>query len=240
MMQILPSRLILGGAAALALAAGCAGAAFAGDGAGIYVKLDVGNAWTRDAGGDFGRDLGQGALLGGAVGYRFSPELRVDLGVTRRFGLRYSENAVDPDDGTRGTAGARARSTALMLNGTYAPVAFGIVRPYVTAGVGVAWNRMDRLDIAVDGSPLGTLDGGSRANLALQAGAGVSVALHPDIAVDVGYRYAHLGRVRTGDSFRFAPSLVPELGGAAVSDPDLRMNGRLRAHELVVSAAYSF
>jgi len=144
---------------------------------GAYVAAKDGDAGLlRDL--SYDRGFGLGAALGQEVRYRYL-----------RFGLEgelsYTRNALDEArvgasiEGVGGTVGV----LALLVNARYWIETSTRLRPFVTAGVGAAWTRLD--DAEVSGV---TMDD-DVLQYAYQGGVGAELAVAEHVAVDLGYRY---------------------------------------------------
>lgn len=72
------------------------------------------------------------------------------------------------------------------------------VRPYVTAGAGVAWNHLDPMVFrfpALDQTT--TTAGGDTTSFAWRAGAGLTIPVDASVSIDIAWRYMDLGTVET-------------------------------------------
>ena len=77
-----------------------------------------------------------------------------------------------------------------------------------------------------------TVPGGTKSNFAWQAGAGISLELTKQLAIDIGYRYFDAGRIETD-----AGNAI--VGGVVVG-PYSGAKGDLAAHEFVGSVRFGF
>lgn len=174
-----------------------------------YLRGDVGYARYKRPEADFtlapieGNMAREGfrdtAVAGIGIGFRFSPLFRADVTVDHRFDARFKGLPSDADIAT-GSISDRARfqSSSLMLN-AYADLGtYKGFTPYLGAGIGVAHNILGsytRTDAA-----LGTVErlaGGDDYDLAWALMAGVGYKLSNSFTLDLGYRYASLGGVKT-------------------------------------------
>ena len=74
------------------------------------------------------------------------------------------------------------------------------MRPFVTAGAGVARNEIDAITFAFPGiapDAVTVIRGGRKTQLAWLAGAGLTIALSNRLDVDLGIRYSDLGAIVT-------------------------------------------
>lgn len=222
-------------------------------GAQVYLRGDLGLGAATDAGvkdkagagnpgclicepGSFD-DLGNSAVIGAGVGYRFSDLLRADATVSYRGGFRWRGSDV-----IGVSYRANVSSWALMANGYVdLPLALGPVRPFVNAGIGVAWNRMSAIQqdwgpssLAAAGTE--TDPSGSSTNFAWNVGAGLAWTIRPNLSADLAYRCADLGDVETKAGISQA-SFAP---GGTFQAPTSGVRGRLRVNEVVLSLRYAF
>lgn len=215
----------------------------------LYFRGDVGYSWSRNADikdknfaldqGICGNlactvpgklnDVGDSALLSGGVGWRLNPNVRVDGTVTYRGWYK-----LDETDGGRTTFKADAKSWNLMLNGYY-DFALAWGKPYVGAGVGWASNKVDSIrgtNPLVPGVTI-TAPGGTKSSFAWALMAGVGVPLNPRMALDVGVRYADLGKLETDrGNLTSSGAFVGPAGTYSGA------KGKLRAWELTVGLRF--
>ncbi|MDA8870508.1 outer membrane beta-barrel protein [Rhizobiaceae bacterium] len=124
----------------------------------------------------------------------------VAIGFDNREGMRAEIEAgysqFDIDDHTvvalgnerfEGDAAFGKTNVTTVMANAYYDVAFGKLRPYVGAGLGVARVEFDKLGVQVAGSPLTALDTDAY-GFAWQIGAGVGYDLTDNIALELGYR----------------------------------------------------
>ena len=123
---------------------------------------------------------GFGAL---AMGYDFGPS----YSHARIEGeLAYRQNSIDKMTlfGNSENASGEVRAGTLMCNGYYQIDNPSIVKPFVMAGIGLAWIQVDKAKTmgveVIDGDDV---------QVAGQAGAGVSLQFSPIFALDLGYKY---------------------------------------------------
>ncbi len=219
----------------------------------VYLRGDLGLGWATDAGirdkagagnpgclicqpGSFD-DLGNSAVIGAGAGYRFSDLLRADATVSYRGGFRWRGSDVI------GTSyRANVSSWALMANGYVdLPLALGPIRPFVNAGIGVAWNKMGAIQQSWAASSLSsagteTDPSGSTTNFAWNVGAGLAWAILPNLSADLAYRYVDLGDIETKAGISQA-TFTP---GGTFQAPTAGVRGNLRANEVVLSLRYAF
>jgi OOP family OmpA-OmpF porin len=164
------------------------------------------------AGGTGNLDTKPGPIAGGAVGYRLSPDWRVEAEIAYRSNTLKSVGVPGLD---RNPADADLASLMFMLNGYYdfAPIttSFAVVRPYVGLGIGIA-QEVDA-DLSLGGRPAEF--SGSRA--AYQLLAGVNWHYRSRWSAGLGLRYTDAGTVDMTSDRAGAPALRTRYGGLAVT-----------------------
>lgn len=119
----------------------------------------------------------------------------------------------------------RVQSSHLLIKGYY-DFPFSIVTPYISAGIGVAWNRTTATQLAPQ--LLGWLYdfvGTTQSNFAWSAGIGVNKNLCERVDLEIGLNYVAAGRFDTG--------VLPHTG-------DEHIFGKLRSIDLLVGLTYKF
>jgi opacity protein-like surface antigen len=215
----------------------------------LYLRADVGYAWSRDADirdnastpGSFFicgngacdtpgalNDIGDSYVLGAGVGYRVTPNIRTELALAYRGGFELDE----PDAGAPPTTfKGGIRSWSAMLHGYYDFDVGGPWKPYVMAGIGVARNKVKTIDAT---NPAAAtlpalfsnfpLTGSSDTNFAWTLGAGVGYAVGRG-TLELGYRYVDLGDLKIpAQTVTFNPGPVPYPGA----------KGELQSHEITL------
>ena len=184
---------------------------------GFYVRGSLGYSWSAND------DIDYSPLWGLGVGYRFNPNIRTDFTVDWRD--RYVV-----EGSTFSSFDSKVDNRSFMLNAYYdfdqIPVIQlpGGFKPYVGAGIGFSRTSVNDQTIPGAGGTVASISGSDRTRLAWQGMAGVGYQVTPEFAVDLGYRYAQLGKVR-------ASSTTSAFGSI---DEDLNV------HELVFTARYGF
>ena len=184
-----------------------------GSSLGWYLRGEVGYAGYRrpDAGfavqpvtDDFAREsMGNAAVAGAGLGYRFNPNVRMDVTLDHIFDARFKGVAPAPTlANALITDRASFQSSTLMVNGylDFRPI-MGLT-PYVGAGIGMAHNVLSRhvlttTDIATGAEVAERFAGGDDFNLAWALMAGVGYQFSSNFTLDLGYRYVSLGDVKT-------------------------------------------
>jgi opacity protein-like surface antigen len=207
----------------------------------MYFRAETGYSWSRDADirdrdfaaspaicGDAGcttpgniDDVGRSWLFGGAIGYRVNPNVRGELALGYRGSYGFGQTMPNG-----ATLNADVASWNVMANGYYDFDVGAPVRPYLSAGLGWARNRVSQVN-SVD--PAGAAAGGSQDNLAWSLGAGIAYPMNNRLTLDFGYRYVDLGRFDTSAG-------AATLTGAAA--PYAGATGKLRVNELVVGVRW--
>jgi opacity protein-like surface antigen len=232
-------------AAALTLAV--SGSALAqGAASPLYLRIDAGYAWSKDAKiRDNGQwlicanepcdapstlnDIGDSYVIGAGVGYQVNPNIRTELALAYRGGFELDE----PDSGVPPTTfRGKIRSVSAMLNGYYDFDVGGPWKPYVMAGIGVARNKVKTINAT---NPAAAtlpalfsnfqLAGETDTGFAWQLGLGVGYTISPGRTLEFGYRYADLGDLKI-------PAQVVAFNPGPVSYAGAK--GELRTHELTL------
>ncbi len=157
------------------------------------------------------------------VGYKYTNSIRGELDL--QYGeTRYKFGATTND--VRRTIAQRIRTTALVLNGYY-EINFSSIVPYLTAGIGVGHNKAGKLieTIIIPGEETDVTNnpGKDKTNFIWNAGVGVKFDVIKNLALDVGYRWAHFGKVSTYSI-----------------DAAMKRTQKLRAHQVVGALIYNF
>lgn len=218
---------------------------------GLYIGLSAAYSasvmgdFTADYAGESGAFMVPGAFAGGDVdkdtvtplqvslGATINSDFRVDFSYSRYSNISYPQT-VQTADGSGGFATATVTGGAITSNATLLNVYYNIdsytgylaggsLRPYVGAGVGVAFNSIadyvvydgtfyseaDPL-ITPAGDPTGVSDisayhnGGTSEQLAFSLEGGVTTELGDGMKLDLFVRYMNLGRTKTSGSIVLA------------------------------------
>ena len=214
---------------------------------GPYVTLGVGvsgvgdfSMQSPDAGAPLDKP-GTNVVAGLAVGYRFSPAFRADIGVSYRpesdfnttdsqLGLNYATNLKS----LRGFVTGYVDVAGLME-----PGALGAFSPFVGFGVGLARNSLKDITVTDLTAPTNaqqfTISGEDHTNLAWKAVAGVGYALTSAITIEGAFQYVDAGTVKSGATLN-ATGTGAELG----SVPFNAFQGNLRTYEATIGLRYQF
>lgn len=175
--------------------------------------------------------LGSSPTFGIAVGYRFSPTLRADVGYQRRHGFNLSGA-----DAAGTYFDPKVASDALMVSGFYdIPYRFsGQVQPYVGLAVGRSRNKMDALRWSDPGCCSGMLnDGATHNSTAWQLTLGGTIPVVRGWVLDAAYRYSDLGDFKK-------PAGADLSGNFTGSGMTTSATGKLRSNELMLNLRFSF
>lgn len=123
---------------------------------------------------------------------------------------------------------ANIQTYTLMFNAYYDLGTWGRITPYVGAGVGMAYNRVDRVYFTANPALVNSIHGDSDLSVAWSLMTGVSFKLNARAVVDVGYRYIDFGR---------ATSERLDTGG--FQNPRVYFDD-LDAHEIKIGLRYHF
>jgi opacity protein-like surface antigen len=200
-------------------------AAFAQDKVGLYGRIDSGWSFGRDIDGG---DVGDSYIIGGGVGYRFTPNFRTDVTIGYRGG--YDLSATETIGANTLAGEADLKSWAGLINVYYDFANASRFTPYIGAGIGVARNKLDDVPLMLNGASVGTLNGDSKTNVAWQLSLGTAIRVSQGISLDVGYRYMDLGKFQSADTGTVL--------GAPVTG--VRSEDDLRAHEIQVGLRFDF
>lgn len=202
-----------------------------------YFRADMGYSWSKDPGAEYvgnidprvsNTSLDNGWLAEAGIGCGSGSrgvrgELMFGMRQTRGFSGYYTDFTPPvPIDPLLETS---IKSYTMMVNGYYDLGRIGNAVPYVGAGVGLAYHKMN--DITSDVSP-NTQFGAEKVSFAWALMAGVGFQLTDRAILDIGYRYSDLGSATSshGDvAFAWNPRL-------AIDD--------LRSHEVKIGLRYHF
>ncbi|RTR20193.1 porin family protein [Azospirillum griseum] len=214
---------------------------------GPYVRLDTGASFGRsfdfradDMGQTITRKLPSAAIVGGGVGWQFTPALRTDLTLSYRFPKNWNGRDSVQSLTYDGKVSSLRGFANLYLDITGLTDGLGVFKPYVGAGLGFSRNKLADLTVT-DTSVIGlattptnfdrySLNGSTRTNFAWQVMAGTGIAVTDAITVDLGYRYLDAGKAKSGVT----------LTGLGVSTTVSPRTANLRTHELTLGLRYAF
>jgi len=176
-------------------------------------------------------------FIGAGVGYQFTDSLRADITGEYRFGSDFTgSDAYDTDsdgdiNGTNNYDGEKEEAV-FLVNAYWDLPTYGIMKPYVGAGVGASWIRIsDFTDTSPNPLAIGLSGDTEQWNLAWALHAGLGFELSQNLTLDVGYRFLYLGDAGTED-------LVTPAGGNATFNP-FNFNN-IMSHDVKVGLRYRF
>lgn len=183
----------------------------------FYVRADAGASFSSDLGGEIDDNIGTATLFGLGVGFKILPFIRTDLTVHYRNGYEIDTTANVAGLGAGTRLNGDVSNLTGMLNAYFDFPAYSGLQPYIGGGVGVAYNDVDSVSA---GSII--LPGDTSTEFAWNVGAGLTIGIFPGAAIDLGYRYADLGKIKT-----------ESVGGVSLS-------GDLTAHEVMAGLRVGF
>jgi opacity protein-like surface antigen len=186
--------------------------------------------------------------------FRSAPTGSVALGVNlnEKFraesAVQYRGNYVYTEPTRFGTnSKQKISSTAILLNGYLMPYTGSRLTPYLTAGIGTAFNKAGDF---IDGQTSTDTDTGAPyhdkqfgkmiSTLTWQAGLGATFALSKNVLLDFNYKYVYLGKFKNmpietdGQSSRYGPT------GSSVFLNVPTVKGKAKMNEFTLGVAYKF
>ena len=161
-------------------------------------------------------DVGNSPFIDFGVGWNLQQNFRADVVAYFRGWYKLDDTMPDGKHFK-----ADVSSWSLMLNVYYDyPLAPYTWKPYVGVGVGVAANKVHGFNVSGSGGPSGTESG-----MAYAAMLGVLIPIPGNRRLDLGYRYADLGKIGTNS-------------GTVGSQTYQGFEGKLKAHELFVGVLF--
>ena len=120
------------------------------------------------------------------------------------------------------------KTYTLMFNGYKDLGNFGGFTPYVGAGIGVAYHRMDEVYFTENPNLTNRIEGDNDLAFAWSLMAGVGYQLSHNTVLDVGYRYIDMGKAESG-----------RVDSAGFVNPRVELDD-IDAHEVKVGIRYHF
>lgn len=177
-------------------------------------------------------EIGNSAVVGAAIGYRVQPRIRAELAVGHRGGFELDDaDAHSPPTSFKGDI----RSWNVMLNGYYDFDAAGPWKPFISAGIGYARNKVSSITATNPGAGTGNLanfvlNGDTEGGFAWSLGVGASYAYSNRMSLELAYRYVDLGNIKVpAQTVNFVGFGPQSYGGA---------KGDLTAHEVVLGLRF--
>lgn len=195
----------------------------------IYLRADIGAAWPGELHNRYYNEQRPDSSLyyGVGAGYRFDDNWRADLTLGQMDTFKFSKVIPDVDViGANAAVRQKLKSTLLMLNGYY-DLRNGNLIPYLTAGIGLAYNNAGTYEF-----PGGHISGEKKIKLAGNLGAGMNVKVVECTSVDLGYKYMYMNKFETAKVAHF--NAQPDV---ALGRP---VGARLGAHTFTVGVRQGF
>jgi len=185
-------------------------------GSGYYVNLNGGaakltDAKNKDTSGNI--KFKNSGAFGVGLGYKVADNFRTELA----FNFRPTMKSKNSDTVNK----VKVKSSAAMLNGYYDVGTFGVVKPYLGAGLGLARNS------ATVTASSNKYKYDTRNAVAFQLAAGSAFNLVENVDLDLSYRFTNLG----GLSKKYKLNGVKYKGNS---------EGKFKTHEVVAGVRYSF
>ena len=192
----------------------------------FYVQLNGGASLGLAPKKDFGnKKAGTSGLYGFEAGYQFNEFFRAGLGVDYRN--KYSFTQTGTDGNITASTNWKIKSLAVMANVYFDIMEVNGFTPYVTLGGGIAKNTVSGTQTIPQPNQPDKSDSypkATKTNFAYKAGLGTRYHFNQNIAIDVRYQFANLGKIKSGTS----------------EDLPVAQNGKLRAHEFLAGISYRF
>ncbi len=190
-------------------------------------------------------DFGNSTVLDIGIGCRWNPWLRTEVTFSYRPNFRFNgrSNFSQLDPSVLQLVYADARSFSLMFTGVVRPLAlFGrekwLFTPFLTAGMGVAQNKINSMVYTFPDTETITPDG-KDTGFAWSAGAGFSYNLNRNLELDIEVRHSNLGQVSTDAGLM---NIIDRSTGDVVNN-SIVINGTkadLKTNEVLVSIVWFF
>lgn len=200
----------------------------------FYVKAEAGKSWLESfsgngSAGDYLKAKPENNFTyGAAVGYNFAKGFRADLnGQVRCLNYKASGSIASTQIQQR----QQTQSYSLFLNGSYEIETGSIFTPYVTVGVGYAYNKAGELVSDSDAPEVTNFKapGKNASNFAWNIGVGTAVKLGKSVDLDITYRYLDLGKIAMQSTTAGTGRLVRDVKPSSQS---------IKAHQLTVGLVY--
>jgi len=190
-------------------------------------KASYGNPAAAFAGNrDFsGEKMGDAAVIGGGVGYKFNDWFRADVTADYETPSKFHGRLFCPGACGAGTTRESAKIDAVTIfaNGYFDIGTFYGFTPYVGGGIGAAYLDIDHYHSNSAGNP--SYKGDSDWNFAWNVTGGVGFQVSQNLVIDANYRFVDLGKVKTKS--------IPAAGSSGKVKVD-----DIQAHEFRVGFRY--
>jgi len=224
----------------------------------VYLKVEAGASFSEStslsvtqnndplnwdpASQGYNNDLGTSEIVGLSLGYSIYDWIDVELEAAHRNSFRYQKTQT-----STGAFGDKTRyfdieNTTVMANvflngnGLSQPIAyrtsFGIFDPFVTAGLGVAFNHMTDFHstATTTGDKFSAMNPNTTASFAYQVGAGINLRTTQRFMFGLGYRYLDAGNFESNKRIVDAPS--------GIDDAASPWKGELKVNEVYLALTY--
>ena len=175
-------------------------------------KVVAGDTWFAEGGVGCGASGWRGELV---LGYRGQHKIDGEP----LLWAPPNANIVDP-------LHTKLTSYTMMLNAYRDLMTFGSFTPYVGVGVGMAYHKVDDVSFTENPFLTNVIEGKSDLAFAWQVMAGVGYRLNERATLDLGYRYADLGKATSG-----------RVDNAGFANPRVVIDD-ITAHELKIGLRY--
>ena len=210
----------------------------------FYGKAEVGVTMPKKLGSQspfkiIDKEPKKGAIFGVEAGYKLSDSIR--FGLNLNFAKAKAEKFNTEDEKTKtktAFSGTDIKTFGADFNTYFDITDYKGVVPYVTAGIGVARNKLSAFE-KVDSNLLSKgLEGKSRygetetkykdtkTDFAWNVGAGALYKVNSDVAVDLSYRYKDAGEVSAKKEH--------------AEEGDKKYTAKLKSHNITFGVVYSF
>lgn len=191
----------------------------------FYIKGGVGYDIFKKS-----RNLRNTPVFELGAGYHINENLRTDVTLT------YKNARNIKDTGIKHT-GMRFRSMSAVINGYYDIATFGMVTPFINAGIGIARNTffppkpIDLTDPDVKNSQILIIwEKTAKTTLTWNVGAGASFDLGSSAFLDFNYRFVNFGKFKNS---KVTAELGPEANYKHQYNEPYR--SAVKSHEFIVS-----
>lgn len=192
-----------------------------------YVRADVGIAIPQKLSHKSYQNKSpkESLVYGVGIGYNSNDKFRTDFVISRMHNFKFDHTLQYPGVNTTYRAKQNINSTQFLLNGYYDIANYNSLSPYVGAGFGIAYNEGKSYRDVTNNY---IQKGGHNTNFTWNVGAGITYKLTPNSALDFGYKFHDLGKIKTSQN----------LAGAA-SGTTTRITSRLHAHTITLGIRYT-
>ncbi len=216
--------------------------------AGIYVRGEVGAAFHdsvffRDTNAQaancdlcdttFPSTVGSSAIVGAGVGLRLTPVFRTELSLDYLTSAKVTGHdlATPPSTASANVSSIIALANIYVDFPELPPGIFGLVQPYLDAGIGLASNNLGTTSGHSGAIGPFTIAGSTQTNLAYALGFGAGYPLGPRLTADISYRFFDPGQLRTGTTL--------SAGGTSTQVTASR-TGSADVHTVMIGLRYQF